>query len=75
MWQTESVAKQSTRRGDPSLTEDSQVERERLRSVYTFSCIMLTTKKLKRRRFKDISLYGECSLSLDGRQKNLNNTR
>ena len=29
MWQTDGGAKQSTRRGDPSLTEDLQTERER----------------------------------------------
>ena len=29
MWQTGSGAKQSTRRGGPSLTEDLQTERER----------------------------------------------
>ena len=30
MWQTGDGAKQSTRRGGPSLTEDSQTQRERL---------------------------------------------
>ena len=29
MWQTDDGAKQSTRRGDPSLTEDLETERER----------------------------------------------
>ena len=29
MWQTDGGAKQSTRRGDPSLTEDLQTERKR----------------------------------------------
>ena len=29
MWQTDDGAKQSTRRGGPSLTEDLQTERER----------------------------------------------
>ena len=43
MLQTGGGAKQSTRRGGPSLTEDSQTERERKPSVYTSSCIKLTT--------------------------------
>ena len=43
-------AKQSIRRGGPSLAEDLQTEHERERSVYTSSCIILkqiaqTTKK------------------------------
>ena len=43
MWQTDGGAKQSTRHGGPSLTEDSQTERERYCCVYTSSGIMLTT--------------------------------
>ena len=43
MWQTGGGAKQPTLCGGPSLTEDSQTERERQRSVYTSFCIMLTT--------------------------------
>ena len=39
-WQTDSGAKQSTRRGGPSLTEDMQTERERYRSV-TYIYILL----------------------------------
>ena len=42
MWQTGGGAKQSTRRGGSSLTEDSQTDRERQPSVYPSSCIMLT---------------------------------
>ena len=41
MCQTDGGAKQSTRRGGPSLTENLQTERER--SIYTSSCIKLTT--------------------------------
>ena len=33
VWQIDCWAKQSTRRGSPSLTKDMQTERERYRSV------------------------------------------
>ena len=47
MRQTDGGVKQSTRRGDSSLTEDSQTEPERTRSVYASSYIMLTTNSSK----------------------------
>ena len=45
MWQTDGGAKQSTRRGGPSLTEDLQttVSANAMWPMYTSSCIMLTT--------------------------------
>ena len=43
MWQTGGGAKQSTRRGGPVLTEESQTEHELLRMECTSSCVMLST--------------------------------
>ena len=45
MWQTDGGARQSTRRGGPSITEDLQTERDAnaVWPVNTSFCIMLTT--------------------------------
>ena len=52
MWQTSGGAKQSTRRGGPSLTEHSQTEHERLRSVVYIYIFLHKAyiRLLKRRR-------------------------